>query len=107
MKELNKQEFLSTMGTKMARFQLTDASDIDAILAITRELFDEHKIIYQKLELEYCYENNLGIYSHFLVNWGKQDQYLILISDDEREEWYGYYLMDFKEEYGVDRWGGT
>lgn len=101
MKKLNKEQYLKTMGTAMHPFSLKQQLHIDNILEIARDILIDSTIHLQKLALEHCCENDTKTYSHFVVNWGVEDLFLIIISDDIKQNWYGFYFLNLKDKYGI------
>ncbi|MEZ4852017.1 MAG: hypothetical protein R3B93_26120 [Bacteroidia bacterium] len=101
MLELTQKQYLQTMESPMRQFQLTSGERKETIFEIAGDILTEKNIPYTRLELSFCYENNTATYSHYLVNWGAEDQYIAIISDDVNEKWYGFRLLDMKTEYSI------
>ena len=85
----------------MKRFQLTSDEQKYIIFEIVKDILREKEIQCGQLELSYCYQNGKGTYSHFLVNWGTTGAYITLIADDQIGEWYGFRLLNMKDEYKI------
>ena len=101
MHELTKEQYLETMVDKMKKFNLTKATDQETILEIAADILKGKSIQYTDLVLSDCYENGYQTYSHYLVSWGIADEYIVIIANDIKAEWHGFYQLNLKKEYDI------
>ena len=101
--ELNKQEYLSTMGDKM--FNVTEtAQPIIDIWSFANHLVYEkiiNEYVYENQLVENVYRNNTNTFDHILIPTEKPEFFTVIIVDLTKAEIKGYYKLDLKEEYGL------
>ncbi len=101
MQELTPTQFQETFSSPMKAFKLTPSSLARNIESLAKDLLKRKGISPQQLHLAYCYENGTETFAHYLITWGPKDQYLVLISAESEQQWYGYYLLNLQTEYGI------
>lgn len=97
--ELSESDFFDTFIEPMKGFDVTSKDHKLGIGQLAWAILKEQDITPSKLILSACFENHPQTFSHFLIDWGKEGYYLVLVSDDQAGKWKGWYHLEFQGKY--------
>ncbi|MHB8973295.1 MAG: hypothetical protein ACYC3X_24105 [Pirellulaceae bacterium] len=100
---LTKDEYLSTFVEPMRRLDADESFKPVRIGEYVAEVianFDV-SVARDQLQIEHVYLNGDQSFYHVLIQYGRQDEFLVIVVDCGREAVYGHYLLDLNCEYGM------
>ena len=99
--QLNKEQYLSTMGNKMNNVTKSAQALVD-IWDYAEELLEKHLISeygFSKRYIEAVYENEENTYQHILLFSNNENVYIVIIVDMVGRKILGHYILDLNEVY--------
>lgn len=58
------------------------------------------KVSFDDLQIHHVYLNGNQSFYHVLLNYGRKNEYMVVVVDCELQVVHGHYLLDLKSEYG-------
>ncbi|OAI47662.1 hypothetical protein AYO44_09190 [Planctomycetaceae bacterium SCGC AG-212-F19] len=104
---LTKDEYLATFVEPMRRLEADETYKPVRIGEYVAEVirgFDP-PVPRDQLQIQHVYLNGDRSFSHVLIYYGRQNEFLVIVVDCDREAVRGHYLLDLNCEYGLDAGG--
>ena len=104
IRELSREEFLTTMGSGMKDIT-QDAESVVDIWGYAGSLLSEGLISrygFDNRLIEAVYGDEEGRYHHVLLFTEQSNRYIVIVIDTEKKVILGHHLLDLNEEYGID-----
>jgi hypothetical protein len=102
--ELSREQYLATFAPPMRSVKEGESFKPIEIGAYVHECirgFDE-VIRPDDLQVQDVYLNGNESYCHVLLNYGRRNEYLVIVIDCAREAVHGHYCLDLNAEYGLN-----
>lgn len=103
VKQLNEEQYLSTMGNKMNN--VTESAEVLAdIWSYAKQLLESHLLSeyrFSKRCVEAVYENDENTYQHILLFANRKNSYVVIIVDMIYKTILGHYILDLNEKYDL------
>ncbi len=105
--QLNKAQYLRTMGNKM--YNVTECTEPVADIwnyakqLLNDKLLSEYGFLHRYVEA--VYENDESTYQHILLFTDQKNTYVVIIVDMVHKTILGHYILDLHELYGLNQQG--
>ena len=103
VKQLNEEQYLSTMGNKMNNVT-ESAEPLVNIWNYAKQLLKNNLISedgFSKKYVEAVYENTERTYQHILLFTNQKNFYAVIVVDIVHKTILGHYILDLNEKYGL------
>jgi hypothetical protein len=106
-KPLTREEYLATFVEPMRRLEADEVHEPvpigDYVAECIREL--DPPVARDQLQIHHVYLNGDRSFCHVLIHYGRPEGFLVIVVDCDREAVRGHYLLDLRNEHGLDGGG--
>src|SRR4051812_5138365 len=105
IRQLSKQEFLSTFSNPMRRLAAEESYRPIPLKDYVSECINSLRLptTSEDIQIHHVYVSGDRKHTHVLFHFGEQNRYLVVVVAHEPDFVQGHYVLDLNEEYGLSR----
>ena len=103
VKLLTKDEYLATFAEPMRQLQEDEIDkpvDIGEYVSEVIGAFDQ-RVTHDQLQINDVIMNGNRTFYHVLIEFGRRNEFLVVVVDCNKVDVYGHYLLNLNREYGL------